>query len=358
MKKLYTLLFTVFIYNALQAQITITAADMPVSGDTLRYSFIANGTSGVDFTTTGANTTWDFSSLVAVGQRVDTYKTAIQVNPIYTLISPTAYGYKVADSFPGLGAFLPVSIKGIYTFYNKKSSPSRFIAEGFAATIAGIPTPATYQDEDEIYYFPLDFGVTNDSSNFRLSYNLSVVGSMLQKGYRKTTVDGWGTIVTPFYTTPLNCIRVRSEIHEIDSITLSTLPLPPVGIPRNTVEYKWLANGEHYPALWITTTITGSTETVTSVRYRDYYRPGLLNVNKTTTLTELKAYPNPAVNGIVNISIPVDWKDYSIEVYDLQSKLVLSTSNTPQLNLEILPNGNYLGVIYHNGDRSFVGLTR
>jgi hypothetical protein len=357
MKKIYPILFIVLFAKTSWSQITITTADMPVNGDTLRYSFTTSVT-GVDFSSTGASSTWDYTSLIAAGQKVDTYKTALQVNPLYSLISLTAYGYKVADSFPGLGAFLPVTIKGIYTFYNKKNSPSRFIAEGFAATISGIPTPATYQDEDEVYFFPLDYGNTNDSSSFRLSFNLATLGSMVQKGYRKTTVDGWGTIVTPFFSQPLNCIRVRSEIHEVDTIA-TTVPIAfKIGLPRNTVEYKWLANGEHYPVLWITTTVTGGNETVTSVRYRDYYRPGLLHVSNNLKQSSLKAYPNPSIDGLVTITIPAEWKEYTIEVYDMQSRRVLNTNNTPTLHMQELAKGNYLGVVNHDGSKDIIILTR
>lgn len=350
MKKIYSFFAFLSIVNVCTAQIMITASDMPVSGDTLRYS-TTGSVAGIDITTTGAGTTWDYSSLVAVAQRVDTYKTAVQVNPLYTLISPTAYGYKVADSFPGLGAILPVSVKGIYTFYNKKNSPARFIAEGFAATISGIPTPATYQDEDEIYFFPLDYGVTNDSSSFRLKFNLAAVGSMLQKGYRKTTVDGWGTIVTPFFTNPLNCIRVRSEIHEIDTIE-TTVPISfKFGIPRNTVEYKWLANGEHYPALWITTTLNGSTETVTSVRYRDYHREGLLSIAHDPNVSIFTTYPNPAKTA-VRVKMPKGWKDATFDIYDITGKHV-GSQNTIYIDIADLPNGKYMIVVSANAQTGY-----
>jgi hypothetical protein len=181
---------------------------------------------------------------------------------------------------------------------------------------------------------------------------------MLQKGYRKTTVDGWGTIVTPFFSQPVDCIRLRSEIHEIDTISTS-IPIPfQIGIPRNTVEYKWLAKNEHYPVLWITTTLVAGNETVTAVRYRDYYRPGLLNVANNSITSSLIAYPNPSVDGKVTITIPADWKEYTIEVYDMQSRKVLSANNTPSLNMQELSKGNYLGVVNHNGAADFVVLTR
>lgn len=359
MKKVYTSIFSILLASTTSAQIQITASDMPVVGDTLRSSAANPTSSGIVLTNTGTSYTWDYSSLVPVSQTVANYQLAATVNLAFAaVISPTAYGYKVADSFPtppGLPISLPVSIKNMYTFYNKKTSPARFVAEGFGASISGIPTPAAYQDEDEIYMLPLVFGTTNDSTTFDLKFNLSTLGSIRQKGYRKTTIDGWGTIKTPFFTTAVNCLRVRSEIHEIDSITIS--PLPAIAIPRNTVEYKWLATAEHYPVLWVTANMTGSTETITSVRYRDMYRPGLLNVQQASALQTLKAYPNPA-NNTVNIDVPATWQNYTVAIYDLQGRVVANYNNTSKLDVSNLAKGNYLAVLQHENDRAAASIIK
>lgn len=359
MKKVYTSIFSILLASAATAQIQITASDMPVVGDTLRSSASAAATSGITLSNTGTSYAWDFSSLVPISQTVANYQLAATVNIAFAaVISPTAYGYKVADSFAapaGLPIPLPVSIKNIYTFYNKKTSPARFVAEGFGATISSIPTPAAYQDEDEVYLFPLDYGVTNDSTTFDLKFSLASLGSVRQKGYRKTTVDGWGTIKTPFFTTAVNCIRVRSEIHEIDSFTVS--PLPAMAVPRNTVEYKWLATGEHYPILWVTATLTGSTETISSVRYRDQYRPGLLNVEQAPALQTLKAYPNPA-NNTVNIDVPATWQNYTVAIYDLQGRVVANYNNTSKLDVSNLAKGNYLAVLQHENERAAAAIIK
>jgi len=359
MKKVYTSIYSILLASAASAQIQITASDMPVVNDTLRSSATAATSSGITLSNTGTNYAWDYSSLTPVSQTVANYQLAATVNAAFGLIiSPSAYGYKVADSFPtpaGLPISLPVSIKNIYTFYNKKTSPSRFVAEGFGATISGIPTPAVYQDEDEIYLFPLDYGVTNDSTTFDLKFSLATLGSVRQKGYRKTTVDGWGTIKTPFFTTAVNCIRVRSEIHEVDSFTIS--PLPAMAVPRNTVEYKWLAANEHYPVLWVTATLTGSTETISSVRYRDQYRPGLLSVEQTPALQTLKAYPNPA-SGTVNIDVPATWQNYTVTIYDMQSRVVANYNNTSKLDVLNLAKGNYLAVLQHENERAAAAIIK
>ncbi|MBS1783028.1 MAG: T9SS type A sorting domain-containing protein [Bacteroidetes bacterium] len=339
MRKLITLLACGAISTQLSAQISITAADMPVAGDTLRYSNVVALGSNINLTNTGANIAWDFSNIVPISQAVDAYKTAMQVNPVYALtISTSAYGYKVADSLPGMGGLLPISVKDLYTFFAKKTNPSRFIADAFGANISGLPTAANYSDPDEWYFFPLQFG-NHDSSTFKLSYSLASIGSFSQAGNRVSTVDGWGTIMTPHFTSPVNCIRIRSVINEVDSISFSGTSF---GIPRKSVEYKWLLNGEHYPALWVTTTLVGSTETITTIRFRDHYRPALGIADLNHSITMLSVYPNPVLNGNTSISVPSAWNDYQIEVYDTKGSLLISQRNNPNIATDQLCAGQYL----------------
>jgi hypothetical protein len=336
MKKLLLGAFFAMAAGPAMAQITITAGDMPVNGDTLRYSAANPASSGLNFSITGPASTWNFSTLTPVAQGVDAYKTAAQVNIAYAAtISPTAYGYKVADSIPGA----PVSVKDVYNFFNKKpaAAPTRFVVEGFGAIVLTAPLAVTYSDEDEVYFFPLTYPHAADSSSFRLAY--SGLGDFSQTGYRKTTVDGYGTIVTPYATSPVNVIRVRSEIVEIDSFTFGGNSQV---IPRNTVEYKWLAPGEHYPLLNILTTKTGTTETVTAARYRDTKRAGVGVTNMNApAMSFLQAYPNPA-QGSVTLEVPTAWQYYTLHLYDATGKIVATTQNTARINTENLPAGNYM----------------
>src|SRR4051812_32918561 len=108
---------------------TISSADMPVSGDTLRHS----AASPLDPTATGlmamvgASQTWDFSYLVATSQSIDTYQTAMQVNPIFAFTAPAgAYGYKVLDSIAIPIQALPITLKGIYTFFKTNTTTNSF----------------------------------------------------------------------------------------------------------------------------------------------------------------------------------------------------------------------------------------
>src|SRR5205085_11533849 len=94
--------FALMSFLTAEAQITITHSNMPVNGDSLRHSYASPVGSGVDLSITGTNMNWNYSTLVPIAQGVDQYKFAAAVNATYALtISPTAYGYKVADSLAG-----------------------------------------------------------------------------------------------------------------------------------------------------------------------------------------------------------------------------------------------------------------
>lgn len=336
-------------------QITITANDMPVAGDSLRYSSVSILGSNLNLSNTGANISWDFSTLNPIGQGLDEYRSAVQINPLYALtIAPNAYGYKVADSFGVNGFSLPVSITNVYTFFSKKNNPSRFVAEAFAANIAGFPTPINYSDEDEWYFFPLQYD-QKDTSTFRLSFSLPSIGSLTQVGTRTTFVDGWGTIRTPYLSTPTPCLRVRSEINEIDTIQFGTTNLP---LPRRTVDYKWLVNGEHYPALWVTATIVGNNETVSVIRFRDQYRPSLSVFQLLKAPGEIKVFPNPATN-VLRLTIPDSWSaGWTVEVFDVAGTLVHTAFSKDAIDVESWASGSYFVRASGGGELRYARFTK
>ena len=246
-------------------------------------------------------------------------------------------------------------MRDIYTLY--KNSSSNYQASGFVATIAGFPAPFSYTAPDYVYYFPEAYGKPRDSSIYSLTISIPGTATIKRNGYRLTTTIGYGTVKTPFYTSGQECILVKSETHEIDSVSLTAIPFP-LGFPQNNVEYKWLIKGQHYPAVDIVAPIP-FTGTITSLRYRDvyhYFPP--LAVNQTQAAYRvLNAYPVPA-NDKVTIAIPEDWKQYSIEVYDMQSKLVFKTTNNNTVSLSALAAGNYVARIICGTQTAFVHLSK
>ena len=159
MKKLLLPLLSMFLWIQSFAQISITSSDLLTAGDTFRVSN-ASLIQPIDFVTTGANTNWDFSTLSAVTQELDSSFTLLSTG---SLTYGFAFGFgtnaanilKRFDAFAGIppGTF---PIEDIFAFYNKSSSTFKQV--GLGATMAGVDIPFTFSDHDFIYHFPIDFG--------------------------------------------------------------------------------------------------------------------------------------------------------------------------------------------------------
>ena len=342
MKRLLSVIAATLFCSGVHAQITITTTDMPLAGDMLVYSNVSPTGASINEADSGASVIWNYV-LTPISQGIDTYQTAASVNLLYLVT---------------VG-----SIKQVYTFFEEKTVPDRFEAKAFAANISGLPTAANYSKPDIWYFLPLDYHNT-DSSPIALKLPIPGLDTLVETGSRQTRVDGWGKITTPYFTVPVNCLRVRSEVDLVDSVSVFGFK---VGFPRNTVEYKWLANGYHYPVLWVTRNLApGGGSQIASIRYLDTLRStdttvidtnvAVHQVNRTNT--EIKAYPNPMVNGLVHLSLPGDWTTFYVEVFDLTSKQVATFKNERELNLQSLPAGNYIARVMSGEKIAYVQITR
>lgn len=337
MKKFLFFLLMLFCFTQTSwAQISITGNDVPVANDTLRYSE-ANPSTFINLSQTGTNYAWDFSTLVPQSQKIDTYKTALSVNPLLLFSYASAYGIRTSLSGLTGGLTLPIPVSDVYYFYQKRTSPNRYVGRGYGATISGTTLPMAYSDDDEIYYLPLAYG-HHDSSSYALSTTIPNIGAIQIAGYRITDVDGWGTIITPYYTTPVNCIRLKSVTTEIDSITYNGITF---GLPRSTIEYKWLTTGAHYPALYVTANSVFGNEVIASIRFKDQYRPLAGIENTHGVVTQLTVYPNPSAEGKTTLIIPENWQHFVLAVYDLSGKKLMEQKDYNQLDLSAFSKGNY-----------------
>ncbi len=232
---------------------------MPASGDTIRYSLV-DVTTELDYSSTGANQVWDFSSLEPFRQDVANYKRASEINPAYLFFfGSTAFGLEIFDSL-SLGS---VTLEDFNAFY--KTTSAAFVAEGAGLSYQGIPIPAFYSDEDEIYQFPLTYS-DRDSSTYRVSFRLSDSLQYVQSGYRINLVDGWGSITTPYGT--FNSLRIKSTLYRTDSLIILGFSIPVRSVQES---YIWLSDEEKIPILQIDGTIVSNTLVVTNIRYRDSY---------------------------------------------------------------------------------------
>jgi len=255
----FFLLFTVV--NCANGQITITQNDMPSNGEQIRYTNAETTNTGFSASKTGSNQTWDFSKLVPTSQDVYSFKSSLKTS--YLLYFFNTIGLKTQDS---LNLFI-ATFYDIYDFYKSNKDKWSIVGRGF--TYSKIPLPATFSKEDIIYKFPLNYGDidTNDYA-FALSDPTGTLPvSFKEFGTRINTVDGWGSLTTPYGN--FDCVRIKSKITYIDSIKVSNFSF---GIPGTRYEYKWLTNGEKIPVLQIDGTQVFNTFNISSVKFRDNKR--------------------------------------------------------------------------------------
>lgn len=281
-------------------QISIDQSDFANANDTVRMSSATD--IGIDFSSTGANSNWDYSGLVAESQALrefqDLSNASALVNIIYGQFAGPAHQasyFLPNDDLPldQLGAILPVNITDLFQF--TKSSSSAITSIGFAMVVEGTEIPFKSDTIEIRYEFPLMYQNTYSSRGYT-KMDLNPIQDLVWVQYRTrdSEVDGWGAVTTPYGT--FDALRVKHTITELDSITLDvfggpiTIPLP---IPDNYI-YEWLAVGQLEPVLRIETSDFGGAETVSGIEFRDSFDPALVGLKEKTIQVEL--YPNPVID--------------------------------------------------------------
>lgn len=334
MQKNFLFLFVLFTMT-IKSQITITSAQMPVSGDTIRYSNARLSSVG-DYTTTGTNYNWHFDTLKPTSQDLRNFYPALST-PYFIFFFPPKYGEKTQDTvinvnIPTVG---PITITDVYSFYRKTSS--LFASEGLGIKINGIPVPNTYSNEDEIYQFPLNYG-NRDSSNFVFSTPSTTLIPFVytKQGHRITEVDGWGTVTTPYGSEP--CLRVITTQYSKDTISATIAGFPfKLGFPNYQRSYQWLTLGERTPFFEVSGILNGSTFNETQARYRDVIT-NFVGLKEQNEELKVLSFPNPASQQLT-IMVPKSRQSVRAELVDMQGKIVLIQelkNNSEALNQHLL----------------------
>jgi hypothetical protein len=267
------------------SQITLTREDMPDAGDTIRLSTTIT-TGGIDYSLTGEDFLWDFSTLVPVTQQIDTFVSVSSTPFLYRLIFTSSVA-TIARPEPDVDFISDYPVTDVFTYF--KETDDEFHDAGVAFTLAGIPLPVKYDEPDVLCRFPMSYGnVDSCESSVELEFPDLFYFSMDRK--RKNTVDGWGTVVTPFGS--FDVLRVRSEVNEDDSLFIDSLNMG-YRIPRNYIQYKWIGNGHGVPLLQV-----DEEGLLLTVSYIDSMRIITSTPEQPTFLQQVKIYPNPATTEI------------------------------------------------------------
>ncbi len=276
---LMTILCISTFFIPVKAQITLNRDQLPRSGDSAQIMNAQLSIPGTRFAATGPGTNWDFSDLQASSPDLVWYRPGIQT-PYFLFLN--SFGTKVQDSLN----LLVVSLQNVFEFYN--SNNTRWAAVGRGFTVSGIPIPAFYTDNDEIFFFPLTYG-RKDSSTFAYNISIPTVGEYASRGGRVSQVDGWGSITTPQGT--FECLRVKSTLRILDSLTFQGNTF---GVPlRTEIEYYWLSREEHIPILKVRGTSFFGLFNPSLVQYRFTPKSGVPPPDVPVADGDFLLYPNP-----------------------------------------------------------------
>lgn len=325
----------------LLAQITIDQNDMPTVNDVFRISTTTN-IGGTNPALTDTNYLWDYSSLTAAAQRVDTYGPVTSTPFAYQLYFNNGILYpkhKASYAVPGQDISLgTVSMKNVYNFF--KNSSSAYDAVGFGAEIQGLPLSVKNDPIDRLYTFPLNY-MNTDSGMAQFALSVPNMGYFGEEIIRVDTVDGWGTVKTPFGT--FSAIRVKSTVYRTDTTYINSTSMG-FKIPRPVeTEYKWLAKGMGIPVLTII-----DRGLSTQVEYLDSLRnvPQVAVEENEEPVQSLDVYPNPVKSAFV-VDIDLNGRsNVEMAIYDLLGNIVY-TENKGQYhrgNVKWVVNTNDIGL--------------
>ncbi len=244
---------------AATAQITYESSDYAAANQEIILSK-ASPLGLFNFAATGANHHWNFSGLSAQSQSTFSYSNPN--NSGYKISWCFTHGYLfncnsqfnnnfthaslVTDGFEGEQFGITNVIE--HARLNGSSFESRMIGMTMGFGGLGLPVAVDYDSPDVIYQFPMNYGDTYTStahfnvelpelSGFQVQYGAEIT--------RTNTVQGWGSLETPFMTFP-NVLKVKTVVQREDTFTVNGIGIP---IPTTTVSYKWFDKNYGLPVL-------------------------------------------------------------------------------------------------------------
>jgi hypothetical protein len=186
------------------AQPTVKTDWLPVFGDVLKTVTLTSE-SAVDPGPSGANVTYDFSSLMTP----DTPDVAI-----LTVVDPTTTPF--TDLFTDADIALINTDFGLYTY----AKTSGGCLENIGTSVGGLFLQ-TYSDGQVIACAPLNYQDSFDDSYASTSEFLGV--STFASGSSNILIDGWGTLKMPGSGTEIpNVLRMKMTSVDVDSTDLGS----------------------------------------------------------------------------------------------------------------------------------------
>ena len=352
MKILFFTAITLFSLG-LTSQITLDQSDFIQSGESVGISTSADLT--LDFTTSGPNSTWDFSSLTENEQLFETARTmasgGLIINFQFGPFAPQEYQASYFQKFDGLPiddltSFLPIQINSVNRMI--KSNNNELTIPGYSLEAGGQLVGFTSDTLETAYEFPLNFGDSYSSTGYTdINFSPIYEARIKMNRKRQSDVDGFGQLTTPHGT--YDVLRIKHVVNELDSIYVEIGPLAQwFPINRITSEYEWWAKNKKRPVLKVETETIFGNETPTRITYINNQTANL-KINELVT----KIYPNPT-NGILYLESNASLESIKVFTTDGRQVFEKATSGlTATINLTHLNSGIYTIQVISSKGQSF-----
>lgn len=333
------------------SQINYVSGNYASGNYSQQMTTVTLGLIGQNFDTTGANMTWNYSTLgmesTGNSETVSAGSSGYQT-PFITQCVLAGGGFTCLgkwNNLTNLGVIDLDSLNAVVlTLYDittlaKKSTGS------LVGNIKGlkikdtngltVPIVAEYDDSDTILEFPFSYQ-DSGSSYGAWGLDASSVGQNIQYKVtydRKWVVEGWGKLITP-YATHNNTLKIKTTLDQMDSVIYLGTPF---GVPRKIVEYTWYDARYGLPVMKAEgIEVLGST-TINTVQYYDLRTVGIPSISETI---KLSLFPNPTTE-VINVTTSKNIAINQYQMMDGQGKLVKTGPFTQSLSVAELEPGIY-----------------
>jgi hypothetical protein len=268
-----------------------------------------------------------------------------------TILNVTHDAHWIPEGSPDAGFLTGTNNKGVTSPANKTTVdriPTPRLDYNYTITPSSAFSPSTYSARHTSTGYTSNMGSSNQFPNGNQMVCLATVGSIYE-------IDAAGTVIWTFSTggtTP------QSHRYTSCYLTNTAPPQPSISLVGNNLTtaaattYQWYLNGNlivgatsqqytptQYGIYVVRTTDVNACVNVYSAGYNHSLTSALKS--NASASNALIVYPNPS-NGLFTLDVTGFSKDdFTISVYDVNGKLILTEKNAKTIDLTGLNNGIY-----------------
>ena len=232
-------------------------------GDLYLYNRFASGFSNEGMSAAGANITWDMSTNLELNTHVNQVVEPAEGIDQFTFLAVCAVSglsgvecfdvWNNTDQCVELKDTLQILDFTLADLQRYQAKSNNLLLEnfiGFSVDLGGVAQQAVivYENSDTTIQFPVVYG-NEWTSHTKYGLDLNPAGENILYNAtqsRITTIDGWGTLQTP-YDTFENVIRLRSDILRLDTIVQDGIDT--ITHIADQVEFMWLDTNYTLPVM-------------------------------------------------------------------------------------------------------------